>query len=153
MTLLSRLTLQKNIAQDSLQKFHSLGIIKIGQQTERLTEQYAIALAANNLGGARRIKQELNIFAEHVGAMEEILRKTWKIEDELSAISIATDRIKVDAEYTYNNKFVINRAYPADKKTYPIRWLVVLSSLISIVTFMLLIIIIIESGLLKQNET
>jgi len=146
------LTLQKDAAQDSLQKFHELGMIKISHQTERLTEQYAIALAANNISGANRIKQELNIFSKHVGAMEEVLRKTWKIEDELAEISTLSDHIKVDAEYTYHNKFVINHAYPADKKSYPVRWLVVLSSLISVFSFTVLLIIIVESGLLKKNE-
>ena len=146
------LTHRKNIAQDSLQKFHALGIIKIAHQTERLTEQYAIALAANNISGAQRIKQELNVFAKHVGNMEEILRTTWKIEDELANISMSVDKIMIDAEYTYNNKFVINRAYPADKKSYPIRWLVVVSSLLSVLFFTLLLIIFVESGLLKNNE-
>jgi len=146
------LTIQKDVAQDSLKTFHALGMIKIAHQTERLTEQYAIALAANNISGANRIKKELNVFSKNVGAMEEVLRKTWKIEDELAEISIESDRIKVDAEYTYHNKFVINRAYPADKKSYPVRWLVVLSSLISVLSFMLLLIIITESGLLKNNE-
>ena len=146
------LTIQKNVAQDSLKKFHALGMIKIAHQTERLTEQYAIALAANNISGANRIKKELNLFAKYVGPMEEALRKTWKIEDELASISILSDKIKVDAEYTYNNKFIISRALPADKKSYPVRWLVVFSSLISVVSFTVLLIIILESGLLKSNE-
>ena len=146
------LTLQKDVAQDSLKRFHALGMIKIAHQTERLTEQYAIALAANNISGANRIKKELNLFAKHVGPMEEALRKTWKIEDELAEISILSDKIKVDAEYTYHNKFVISRAFPADKKSYPVRWLVVFSSLISVLSFTVLLIVIIESGLLKYNE-
>ncbi|MBJ05229.1 MAG: hypothetical protein CMP65_04955 [Flavobacteriales bacterium] len=142
------LTQQKNIAQDSLKKYHALGMIKVGQQTERLTEQYAIALAANNISGARRIKNELNLFAENVGDMEYILRKTWKIEDELSAISIAVDKIRLDAEYTYNNTFVINRATPADKKSYPQRSLIVMSSLISVMSMALISLIVFESGIL-----
>ena len=146
------LTTQKDIAQDSLKRFHELGMIKIAHQTERLTEQYAIALAANNISGANRIKKELNLFAKHVGPMEEALRTTWKIEDELAEISILSDKIKVDAEYTYHNKFVISRAFPADKKSYPVRWLVVFSSLISVLSFTVLLIVIIESGLLKYNE-
>ena len=146
------LTIQKNIAQDSLQKYHALGMIKVGQQTERLTEQYAIALAANNIGGAQRIKKELNLFAMNVGDMEHILRTTWKIEDELSAISMAVDRIRLDAEYTFNNTFVINEASPADKKSYPQRSLIVITSLISVIFLTIISLTILESGMLKYDE-
>ena len=98
-----------------------------------------------------RIQKELNIFAQNVGPMEEILRKTWKIEEELSEISITADRIRLEAEYTSNNTFVINRAVPADKKSYPIRWLIVFSSLISVFTLSMILLVILESGMLKNN--
>ena len=53
---------ERNLTQDSLQELRLYGIISITAQTERLTEQYAIALSANNLSGASRIKNELDKF-------------------------------------------------------------------------------------------
>ena len=126
---------QRNLIQDSVQDYRSNGIISVGTQVERLTEQYAIALAANNLNGARRIKEELNHLAQHAGAHDMLLRKSYAIENELSKIEFESDRVLIDANYALENKFIINKAYPADKKSYPVRWLIVISSLISVFIF------------------
>ena len=131
--------------QDSLKQYRSYGIISITPQTERLTEQYAIALAANNLSGAQRIKKELNILAEHAGNHDMLLRKSYEIEEELSIIEFEADRVAIDTQYTLDNKFIINKAYPSDKKAYPIRWLIVLSSLISVFVFTILYLSVVES--------
>lgn len=126
---------QRNLIQDSIQDYRLNGIISISAQVERLTEQYAIALAASNLNGARRIKQELNHIGENAGAHDMLLRKSYAIENELSKISFEADRVLIDTNYSLENKFIINKAYPADKKSYPVRWLVVFSSLISVFVF------------------
>ena len=126
---------QRNLIQDSVQDYRSNGIISVGTQVERLTEQYAIALAANNLNGARRIKEELNHLAQHAGAHDMLLRKSYAIENELSKIEFESDRVLIDTNYALENKFIINKAYPADKKSYPVRWLIVISSLISVFVF------------------
>ena len=49
---------------------------------------------------------------------------------------------------TYNNTFVINRATPADKKSYPKRSLIVMSALISVMSMALISLIVSESGIL-----
>jgi len=136
---------QRNATQDSLKVYRSYGIVSTVHQIERLTEQYAIALAANNLNGANRIKKELNNLSEYSGNHDVLLRKSYEIEEELSLIEFESDRVAIDTEYTLENKFVINRAYPADKKAYPIRWLIVFSSLVSVFIISLLSISILES--------
>ena len=79
-------------------------------------------------------------------------RKSYKIEQELMAIQFEFDRVSIDINYTLENKFVINKAYPADKKSYPVRWLVVLSSLLSVLTFTILILSILDSMRNVNNE-
>ena len=61
---------------DSLKEYRSHGIISVGHQTERLTEQYAIALASNNLSGAKRIKSEL----DQLFYNNKNIREGWKVE-------------------------------------------------------------------------
>ena len=136
---------ERNITQDSLRLFRSYGIISITPQTERLTEQYAIALAANNLNGAKRIKNELDILAQYAGEHDMLLRKSYEIEEELASIEFEADRVAIDTKYNLDNKFIINRAYPSDKKSYPIRWLIVLSSILSILVFTISILSILEA--------
>ncbi|MAQ32243.1 MAG: hypothetical protein CMD26_05905 [Flavobacteriales bacterium] len=138
---------ERNLTQDSLQEFRLNGIISITAQTERLTEQYAIALAANNLSGASRIKKELDKLALHAGKHDMLLRKSYHIEDELSAIEFEVDRVRVDANYILENKFIINKAYPSDKKSQPIRSVIVLGSLMSVLFLSILFLSILESSM------
>ncbi|MBF25328.1 MAG: hypothetical protein CMP49_02270 [Flavobacteriales bacterium] len=136
---------QRNDTQDSLKKYRSYGIVSTVHQIERLTEQYGIALAANNLSGADRIKRELNTLAQFSGNHDVLLRKSYEIEEELALIEFEFDRVAIDTEYILENKFVINRAYPADKKSYPVRWFIVFSSLLSVTIFSILSMVVFES--------
>lgn len=137
---------QRELTQDSLNQFRAFGIISTVHQVERLTEQYAIALAANNISGARRIKQELNILAQYSGRHDVLLRKSYEIEEELALIEFEVNRVAIDTQYTLDNKFIINRAYPSDKKAYPVRWLIVLSSLLSVFLISILILTVLDVG-------
>tara|TARA_B100000902_G_C27306225_1_gene915617 strand:+ start:653 stop:1654 length:1002 start_codon:yes stop_codon:yes gene_type:complete len=137
---------QRQETQDSLKEFRTYGIISTVHQAERLTEQYAIALAANNLSGAKRIKTELNTLAQYSGTHDVLLRKSYEIEEELALIEFESDRVAIDTQYTLDNKFIINRAYPSDKKAYPVRWLIVFSSLISVFMISILSLIVLESS-------
>tara|TARA_B100000945_G_scaffold106936_1_gene84698 strand:- start:10560 stop:11558 length:999 start_codon:yes stop_codon:yes gene_type:complete len=136
---------QRALTQDSLKDYRSRGIISTVHQAERLTEQYAIALAANNLSGAKRIQKELNTLAQYSGAHDVLLRKSYEIEEELALIEFESDRVQIDTQYMLDNKFILNKAYPSDKKAYPIRWLIVLSSLIAVLFVSILSLSILES--------
>ena len=47
----------------------------------------------------------------------------------------------MDAEQPLPHKFIVNNAFVAEKKSYPIRWLIVVVSVISSVLVALLVII------------
>lgn len=136
----------RNNILDSLKEYRAHGLISVGHQTERLTEQYAIALASNNVNGAARIKKELNTLANYVDFQEMLLRKGQKIENELANMEFEADRLAIDNEYTLENKFIINKAYPADKKSQPVRWLVVFSSLVAVSILSISVMLILESS-------
>ena len=126
---------KRNEIQDSLMFYRNNGIISITPQVERLTEQYAIALSQNNITGAKRIKSELNNFAKFAGPHDMLLRKSYVVEEELALIESESEKLSVDAKYSLDNKFTINKAFPADKKTSPVRWLVVFCSVVSVSIF------------------
>ena len=83
--------------------------------------------------------------AEYSGAHDVLLRKSYEIEEELALIEFEADRVQIDNQYTLENKFIINQAYPSDKKAYPVRWLIVLGSLISVFLVAILSLSILES--------
>jgi hypothetical protein len=59
------------------------------------------------------------------------------------------EEAKTDAEEVLPTKFVVNSAFPAERKSYPIRWLIISVTTISAFFFALIIILILEN--VKQN--
>jgi uncharacterized protein involved in exopolysaccharide biosynthesis len=58
----------------------------------------------------------------------------------LSMLKTKYEEARVDATDKIPHKFIVNLAKPAEKKTYPIRWLIVVVSTIS--TFLLAIVVV-----------
>ncbi len=137
---------------DSLNLLRDKGVIYGEVQVERLTEQYAICLAQNNKRGAQLLKNELDLISKYLTQHNLLFRRTIEIQEELNRVQNVCDLIRIDSEYELTNKFVINRAYPADKKSYPIRWLVVFlasfSTLITTIIFLRLF----ELVNIKKND-
>ena len=47
-----------------------------------------------------------------------LLERTHHFQSEFNRIQDVCDLIYIDSEYDLTNKFVINKAFPADKKSY-----------------------------------
>ncbi|HQH18137.1 MAG TPA: hypothetical protein PKZ43_01180, partial [Bacteroidales bacterium] len=50
---------------------------------------------------------------------------------QLSVLKTKYEEAKVDAEQELPGKFVVNSAFKAEQKSYPIRWLIILVSTLS----------------------
>ena len=142
---------QMSQVNDSLNILRQKGVIYGEVQVERLTEQYAICLANSNNKGARLIKKELEIISEHVTEHNLLFRRTIEIQEELNRLQNVCDLIQIDSDYELTNMFIINQAYPADKKSYPIRWLVVFLSTFSILVTTIIILRLIELFNIQKN--
>ncbi|MCK5840290.1 MAG: hypothetical protein KAG99_10600, partial [Bacteroidales bacterium] len=64
---------------------------------------------------------------------------------QLSLLKTKYEEAKVDAEEELPQKFVVSSAYKAEKKSYPIRWLIVLVTTLAAFMFTVLVVIIIEN--------
>ncbi len=92
-----------------------------------LLEAYAQAV------GAERIQLK-NLVDSNIKYGEEFdrIEKVYEREIENSMlINKYLVQTKADGEIQFSQKFVVDAAEPAERKSYPIRWLVVLVSLIS----------------------
>jgi len=47
------------------------------------------------------------------------------VQEQLNIIRFEKENISIELDGQLTNRFVINRAVAADKKAYPIRWLIV----------------------------
>ena len=68
------------------------------------------------------------------------------VQEKLDLIKLEKENIKLEMDADFTNRFIIDRAEPSDKKSYPVRWLIVLLSLISSLFMSLVILFINEKS-------
>ncbi len=128
--------------EDTLKYIRSKGVIDYESQSEVFSEQYAIAVSKGDTRTVKALEEKLKILQLYGGQYVSI-RDALEFEyKKMSELSQRYNEAKIDAETIFPQKFLVNKAYPADKKAYPIRWLIVLISFVStnfLTIFLLLI--------------
>ncbi len=139
--------LQQDIRQmqDSLNHLMKLGVHDYESQAEMINRQLAIELAKGNTAAVRRLENKLKDLANYGGAYVTLINSIEYNVEQLSLIKAKYKEAKVDAEQFLPQKFVVDQAYKAEKKSYPIRWLIVVVSMLSTVLMGVFVIIIIEN--------
>jgi uncharacterized protein involved in exopolysaccharide biosynthesis len=131
--------------EDSLSFLRTKGIHDYVSQAERLYESLSKELASGNTRGIKAIENRLDTLAKYGSGFVSIRDQLEHEKKQLSAIKSKYEEAKVDAEEFLPHKFIVDHAYKAEKKSYPIRWLIVVVSTFSTFFFALIIIIIKEN--------
>lgn len=151
------LTLQHEIAQmeDSLRKIREFGVFDYETQSEMMNQQLAIEIARGNQRGIDALNKKLDVLAQYGGAYVSIRDQLEHEKKQLSYLKARYEEAKVDATENLPQKFVVETAYKAEKKSYPIRWVIVVVSVISTLLVSIFAIISFEKltskGILKSN--
>lgn len=127
--------------EDSLNTMREMGINDYESMSERFNEYYAKAILENNTKAAEKLAEKLQVLSKYGGGYVSIRDMLEHEKEQLSHLRAKYQEAKVDAEQTLPHKFIVNNAFPAEKKSYPIRWLIVLVSTVS--TFILALLVII----------
>ncbi len=131
--------------EDSLTKLREFGVHDYESQAEMINQQLAIELAKNNEAGVKRLEAKLEILAKYGGPYVS-LRDDLELErKQLAMLRAKYEEAKTDAEEVLPTKFVVNSAYKAEQKSYPIRWLIVLVTTVSAFLLTLVLILILEN--------
>lgn len=130
--------------EDSLNAIRRLGIHDYESQAEMLNQQLAIELAKNNKTGIKAIEERLNLLSQYGGSYVSLRDMLEHERKQLSQIKAKYDEAKVDATQNLPHKFVVTNAYEAEKKAYPIRWLIMLIAVFSTLSLGLIVIIAFE---------
>jgi len=120
---------------DSLKYINQQGVFDFAEQSLALNEAYAKALMSGNKSGINILESKLKNLAEYGSdylKLSEFLILELMV---FSDLRLKYEKAKIDAEQTLPHTFIVNRAVPAEKKSYPIRWLIVVVS--TICTFIL----------------
>jgi uncharacterized protein involved in exopolysaccharide biosynthesis len=117
--------------QDSLSFLMKEGILDYESQSEVFNNAYAQALANGKDQGAKALERKIQVLAKY-GSNYVSLRDL--LFDETQRLSLLRQKYmeaKVDAEQDLPHTYIVDRAYAAEKKSYPVRSLIVLVSTLS----------------------
>lgn len=134
----------KNV-QDSLTALRKLGIHDVEVQIEALSAQYYKALASGDSKSIRLLEEKLEAFENYGSAFISMSENQEYEHERMILLRSKYEEIKVDATENIPHKFVVNNAYPSEKKAYPIRWLIVVVSVIASLVLAVLVIISVEN--------
>ena len=139
-----------HVAENKLGKLHAQGIYDFEAQVEGLTVQYGTAVANNNLKGARTIQNDLDRISKLANDYNELANFLEPAYEQLATLKKRYDLLKVDAETHLPSSLVVDFAEAADKKSYPVRWLIVVVSVLSTLAMTLIVLLVMDS--IKSGE-
>ena len=139
------------ILQDSLKTLEKLGVFDFETQSEVLNRAYSTAILSNNNVAAKKLQKKLDILAEygsaHVAVSNLLEYELLRFSELKGKYSEA--KVNIDQDLPY--KFIVSRAYPAERQSYPIRWVIILVSTLSVSFLSLLLLILFDSVKKKSN--
>ena len=160
------------VKEDSLQFIRGKGVMDLGRQTEILSSNHAEASSDFTSQNAvltilskiksesdtaiintktrilaakekmKNLQSQLDNLAKYGGASVSLNHELSLDREELAKIKRQYEKLSIDASQNLSPKFVVNKAMKAEKKSYPIRWLIVLAS-VSLISFISIIILLI----------
>lgn len=131
------------VLSDSLVKINKIGITDIQSQIERTSEQYAIAVRMGDQRAITALGKELEVFSNYGTSFVAFRDNVFAERNALNLLKESYEQAKVDVGQVLPQKFIVSRAYPAEKRSYPVRWIIVVVStmaalLISILAILLI---------------
>lgn len=130
--------------EDTLNLLRAKGVQDYETQVEVLSDQYGAALVKNNYKAAKTINNRLDTLSKYGGKYLSLVQQLEYEREKLSDLREVYAEARVNAETELDHKFVVNEAYPAERPSYPIRWLIVLVSTVAAFLFTMIVLILID---------
>lgn len=130
---------------DSIKIINGLGLYDYESQSEVTNEQYAISLAKGDQRAVKALEEKLKIIANY-GSAYVSLRDNLELQrKQLNLLKTKYEGARADAEQVLPQKFVVSNAFPAEKKSYPVRWIIVVVSTITSLLMAIIVILLMEN--------
>ncbi len=151
----SQLKSEVGALEDSLSRLRQFGVHDYESQAERINEELAKQLAKGNQPAVDRLNNKLEVLAKYGGAYVSLRDALEYEKKHLSEVKAKYEEVKMDAESDLPHKFVVESAYPPEKKSYPIRWLIVVITALGAFILALMVIILFQniSAITSKNKS
>jgi uncharacterized protein involved in exopolysaccharide biosynthesis len=129
---------------DSLSRLRELGVHDYHTQSERFAQSLGEAIVRGDQRAVQamdeRLKGLANLGGPYTVITDELTIEIWRLGMWRTRLAQAEADLHTDIPF----KFVLERALPYDKKTYPVRWLVTFICTLSALMFALLLVVVRE---------
>lgn len=142
--------------EDSLTHFMKLGINDYESQSQMMNRQLAVEIAKGNTRSINALQAKLDVLATYGGSYISIRDALLYEKKQLSFLKARYEESKIDAYEAMPQKFIIENAYKAERKSYPVIWIIVLLSTLGALLTGMLVIFLVERSpafLLKLKQT
>ena len=130
---------------DSIKIINSYGLYDYESQSEVTSEQYAIAISKGDQRAIKALEAKLKVIGDY-GSAYVSLRDNLELQrKQLNLLKTKYEGTKVDVEQVLPQKFVVSNAFPAEKKSYPVRWIIVVVSVMASLLMAIIGILLIEN--------
>lgn len=136
-----KLTAEIAQMEDSMAILRTLGVQDYHSQAERYNEYLGAAIVKGDQRAINEFDRRFAILAKYGGAYVTLQDRQFNEVKRLSMLRMKLEQAQADVENDLPHKFVVNQAFPADRKSWPITWLVIAMGTMSAMLFALLLII------------
>ncbi len=136
---------EMSMIEDSLKILAGMGVQSYVDQVAILTEQLAVARIEGKSSVAKDLQKNLDLLSEYGGAQASLTDQLELLKEEANIIRRKYMEAKVNLENQMSHKFIVNSAFKAEKKSYPVRWLIVVLSTLGAFALTLVTIIVLET--------
>jgi capsule polysaccharide export protein KpsE/RkpR len=140
----NNLVAEINRMEDTLNQIRAKGVQDYEIQVEMLSNQYGAALVKGNNAAAKVLEDKLDTVSKYGGKYLSLVQQMEYEREKLSDLRKVYAEARVNAESTIDQTFIVNRAYPSEKASYPIRWLIVVGSTVAAFLFTMIVLILFD---------
>lgn len=129
---------------DSIQVCMENGVFELKEQTNRVMQQYAIAVAQGNQAAITRLQEEQRKLATWGPKLDAWHDLQYNFREYQSLCKEKMMSAQLDMQGAMPVKFVVDRPIPADKKYFPKRSVIMIASTFCVLAITLIVLLMIE---------
>lgn len=131
---------------DKLQNLrNNTGIVSFSRQIEGVTEGYMLSLSKNsNSADSKSIKKQLDNLKEFGTEAYLLEYKFTKLNRMVDSLTLVKEIALIEASKDITYSHIVEHPFAADKKSYPVRWMIVAFSTLSAIFLALLAFLVLD---------
>lgn len=144
---LKKITSQIQDLKDTLSKLSLLGVVS-NDSYRALTEGF---VNAKDSKIKKSFKEKMDMTEKYGSVLMSLQIKFQLFSERHHTLEISYEQALTNVNSNISHKFIVEKAYPSEKKAYPIRWLIVIMSTFSSILFAIAVILINNKIALLKN--